>query len=219
MKNNFNTDKHRKMSDTAPRNSRQPGCPLWCYQTLNLLAMGWQSYEIDVERIAKYYESICVFKAWEKIPVEKPYGSKEALLKAELGIEDEDFYKALAKKVSANTIRDARKTLHKELVEDHGMSYREAAKVTNSSLGTVHADVCSENDVRTTETEHSDDFSENSVYTQKTEKEPRKHIRVTVYQSTKPTTAAQKIRATFGDDFAIEMMRAMQLELDQEVTR
>ena len=75
------------------------------------------------------------------------------------------------------------------------------------SLGTAHSDA------------HSDAFSENSVYTKKTEKEPRRKKQFNITQYTKPTTAAQKIRATFGDEFAIEMMRAMQLELDQEVTR
>ena len=54
---------------------------------------------------------------------------------------------------------------------------------------------------------------ENSVRTQKTLQEPRKHIRVTVYQSTKPTTAAQKIRATFGDEFAHQLAEALTHEI------
>ena len=188
----------RKMSDTAPRDSRQPGCPEWCYQTLNLLAMGWQSYELNVERLTDYYESICVFKAWEKIPVGKPYGSKEALLKAELGIDDEDFYKALAKKVTANKIRDARKDLHTELVEDRGMSYREAAKVTNSSVSTVHSDVCSKN---------------SGIHKKSNTKDNRKRTQFVIRTSTKPTTAAQKIRATFGDDFANQLAEALTHEI------
>ena len=183
----------RKMSDTAPRDSRQPGCPEWCYQTLNLLAMGWQSYELNVERLTDYYESICMFKAWEKIPVGKPYGSKEALLKAELGIDDEDFYKALAKKVTANKIRDAAEIYvrqsnktNAQLAEELGVSERTISYRRNGRV------------------------AKNSVRTQKVAtQEPRKRTRIEISHYTKPTTAAQKIRATFGDEFSVELGRLL----------
>jgi len=186
----------RKMSDTAPRDSRQPGCPEWCYQTLNLLAMGWQSYELNVERLTDYYESICMFKAWKKIPVGKPYGSKEALLKAELGIDDEDFYKALAKKVTARDIRRERDLKINDMVSD-GEKLEDVAELFGITKQRV-----------------SQISKENSGRPKKFDThEPRKRIRVTVYQSTKPTTAAQKIRATFGDEFANQLAEALTHEI------
>ena len=185
----------RKMASTAPRDSRQPGCPEWCYQTLNLLAMGWQSYEIEVDRLTEYYESICVFKAWEKIPVQKPYGSKEALLKAELGIDDDDFYKALAKKVTARDIRRERDSRISEMV-DSGEPHQKVADlfgITKQRVGQIS--------------------KENSVMTPKTLQEPRKRTVIQLSHYTKPTTAAQKIRATFGDEFAHQLAEALTHEI------
>jgi len=189
-------DKERSMASSAPRNSRQPGCPEWCYQTLNLLAMGWQSYELNVESLTDYYEQICMFKAWEKIPVGKPYGSKEALLKAELGIDDEDFYKALAKKVTARDIRRERDQKITDMVVSDGEKLEDVAQLFGITKQRV-----------------SQISKENSVRTQKTLQEPRKRTRIEISHYTKPTTAAQKIRATFGDEFANQLAEALTHEI------
>ena len=69
------------------------------------------------------------------------------------------------------------------------------------SLGTAHSDA------------HSDAFSENSWIPQKTEKEPRKRTQFVIRTSTNPTTAAKKIRATFGDEFAHQLAEALTHEI------
>ena len=49
----------------------------------------------------------------------------------------------------------------------------------------------------------SSDLVEKEVMTQKTTKERRKPIVYEISQYTKPETAAEKIHATFGDEFAL----------------
>jgi hypothetical protein len=79
------TDMHRVAASTAPRGSRKPGSPLWCYQTLNLLKHSYQSLNVDHESFAKYLAELREHKAWEKVPFEHPYGSEAKMLMAEVG--------------------------------------------------------------------------------------------------------------------------------------
>jgi predicted XRE-type DNA-binding protein len=56
----------------------------------------------------------------------------------------------------------------------------------------------------------SRDLLKKSVYTQKMSKQPRKVVQYKISQYTDPKTAAQKIRATFGDDFAEQLCDELQ---------
>ena len=70
---------------------------------------------------------------------------------------------------------------------------------------------CSERTVRRRRNEVADT---NSVRTKNlSTQEPRKRTRIEISHYTKPTTAAQKIRATFGDDFAHQLAEALTNEI------
>ena len=78
----------------------------------------------------------------------------------------------------------ARAAKAKELREE-GKTQQEIAEVLGVSQRTV-----------------SDDLAEKPVITEKPAKEPRKWIQYTIRNTTKPETAARRIREVFGDDFA-----------------
>jgi hypothetical protein len=73
------------MASTAPRGSREPGSPLWCYQTMNLMSHSYQGLDIDHKRFVQYLAELREHKAWEKVPIEQPYGSETKMLEMELG--------------------------------------------------------------------------------------------------------------------------------------
>jgi hypothetical protein len=78
-------DQHREAAGTAPRNSRVPGSPEWCYQTMGLLKSSYRHIHIDQEHFTHYLNELREHRAWEKVPVDHPYGSEEKMLVAELG--------------------------------------------------------------------------------------------------------------------------------------
>ncbi|HEY7804169.1 MAG TPA: hypothetical protein VIC30_07015 [Orrella sp.] len=181
-------DQVRKRSSTAPRDSREPGCPEWCYQTLNLLSMSWQSVEIDVERITEHYLELCATKAWLKIPVHAPYGTEQEMIKQELGIEEGDFYDALRKKVTEQQI-EARQVEILAIDNEAGIPIRESAEKLGLSKSKAHRMLS----------------QKSSVHTKNGTKPKRELKQYKISQYTKPATAAQKIRETFGDDYALEL--------------
>jgi hypothetical protein len=79
------TDTHRIAASTAPRGSRTPGSPLWCYQTMNLMRDSYKIFNIDHKRFAQYLAELREHKALEKVPIDCPYGGEAKMLKIELG--------------------------------------------------------------------------------------------------------------------------------------
>ena len=78
-------DKYRIKASTAPRNSREPGSPEWCYQTLNLLQDSYRDIDLDSKRFEECLAELRQHRAWEKVPIDKPYGSEDRMIVAELG--------------------------------------------------------------------------------------------------------------------------------------
>jgi hypothetical protein len=78
-------DKHRVKASTAPRNSRVPGSPEWCYQTLNLLQDSYRDIALDSRRFDECLAELRQHRAWEKVPIGKPYGTEDRMFAAELG--------------------------------------------------------------------------------------------------------------------------------------
>ncbi len=70
---------------TSPIELKQPGSIEWCWQQIYALKHAWDgkltSEELWIDRLRK----LEAHEAWAKVPPEKPYGSLEALLKAEIG--------------------------------------------------------------------------------------------------------------------------------------
>ena len=81
------TDPHREAvrSEPVPRNARIPGSPAWCYTTMNLLKYSYQSINIDNSHFTRYLNDLREHRAWEKVPVDEPYGSEDAMLNGEIG--------------------------------------------------------------------------------------------------------------------------------------
>ena len=77
------TDRDRALS--YPRNMKEPGTPEWCWQTLELLKMRYRAVDTEWQGVQRARAELAEVKAWEIIPPENPYGSEEALLRAELG--------------------------------------------------------------------------------------------------------------------------------------
>lgn len=77
-------------------------------------------------------------------------------------------------------------------LREEGKTQQEIAVELGVSQPTVHADL-----------------SEKSVITEKTDRPPRKWIQYTIRNTTKPETAARRIREVFGDDFADELRHAL----------
>jgi hypothetical protein len=85
LRDKTSDDPHRVTASTAPRNSRVPGSPEWCYQTMNLLKDSYRHIHADQGRFTHYLSELREHRAWEKIPVDHPYGTESKMLVTELG--------------------------------------------------------------------------------------------------------------------------------------
>ena len=90
------TDKQSKRDKEffkAPRNGpgAESGSPSWCYQTIYLLKLYWESKSLSEKRWLKILNELKGQKVWDKIPPDNPYGSLDALLKAEVGVDEEEI--------------------------------------------------------------------------------------------------------------------------------
>jgi hypothetical protein len=74
----------------APRGTTgaEPGTLSWCYQTVSLLGMYWQSKNLSEKSWLKILGDLKAYKVWEKIPPDNPYGSLDELLKVEVGVDE-----------------------------------------------------------------------------------------------------------------------------------
>ena len=84
----------RELASKAPRALKTPGSVGWCWQTLNYLKGCWES-KVDADaRWDKALTEVRAYRIWEKVPDDQPYGSEEALVKAEFrsnGTESERY--------------------------------------------------------------------------------------------------------------------------------
>jgi len=181
-------DPDRVNASTAPRRSNAPGSPEWCYQTANLLKDAWNGLDYDRDRVEKYLVEIRSHKAWLKIPVANPYGDEKTMLKEELGI-TEPIEKVIGRRVTKQQEIQRRREKVRVLA-DQGHTQQQIAEAMGVSQPTVADDIKA--------------LSEKSGIPQKADK-PRQRKTYQIQSGTKPETAAQRIRETFGDDFAIQL--------------
>lgn len=69
----------------GPRDLKEKGSPQWCWQTVERLKLLWSQMNDDERQVAAVLQEIEQYRAWEKVPPERPYGSLSALLEAEIG--------------------------------------------------------------------------------------------------------------------------------------
>lgn len=68
---------------------KDKGSPEWCYQKVAFLRDVFQMEQLTLQQWEKAIDELKKYRAWDKIPEERPYGSLDALLQAEIGIESE----------------------------------------------------------------------------------------------------------------------------------
>ena len=88
----------RKEIFKAPRNSpgAEPGTLSWCYQTVGMLELYWQGKILSERDWLKVLGELKEYEVWNKIPPDKPYGSLDALLRAEVGVDEDVISKTVA---------------------------------------------------------------------------------------------------------------------------
>jgi hypothetical protein len=91
------TDKER--AQLGPRTLKETGSPEWCWQTVAYLKESLRHVDEQWRQAEQVLDDLKGARAWEKIPPDQPYGSLDALMKAEVGVP--------ARSVAAR-IRDAR---------------------------------------------------------------------------------------------------------------
>ena len=67
-------------ASVGPIELKEPGSPVWCWQTVSKLQSEWDSVNIDLGLYEKTWEDAEKYRIWEKIPYEAPYGTKEEML-------------------------------------------------------------------------------------------------------------------------------------------
>ena len=89
----------RKEIFKAPRNSpgAEPGTLSWCYQTVGMLELYWQGKILSERDWLKVLGELKEYEVWNKIPPDKPYGSLDALLRAEVGVDEDVISKTVAR--------------------------------------------------------------------------------------------------------------------------
>ncbi len=87
MRRRVKTYTAREDASTSPIELKQPGSIEWCWQQIDALKSAWDGKLTSEERWIHRLRKLEAYEAWAKVPPEKPYGSLEALLKAEIGVD------------------------------------------------------------------------------------------------------------------------------------
>ncbi len=97
----------REQARMGPRSLKVPGSPEWCWQAVEVLKAYHSRVEMqwrDVEKIRADLESV---RAWEVIPPEAPYGSLDALVRAELGVSVDELDRRVVAAAASERMRNA----------------------------------------------------------------------------------------------------------------
>ncbi len=76
----------RQLAGFGPKALKPFGSIDWCWQTLNVLKIRWEQMVLEQVEFQKLVTELEEARAWEKIPPDNPYGSMEAMLLAEIGV-------------------------------------------------------------------------------------------------------------------------------------
>jgi hypothetical protein len=86
----------REAATTSPRSLKTKGSIPWCYQVIEVLKVGYRRLEDNWQEVEQDLQELEAVAAWERIPPERPYGSLEAMLRAELGVGEIEFRHRIA---------------------------------------------------------------------------------------------------------------------------
>jgi hypothetical protein len=82
----------RERAYLGPRTDKPPGSVAWCWQTIALMKSRWEQRTLDDEGFKALVDELRRHEAWNVVPPEEPYGSLEALLGAELGLDQQRLH-------------------------------------------------------------------------------------------------------------------------------
>jgi hypothetical protein len=71
---------------TSPIDLKKPGSVEWCWQIIYALKSVWDRKVTNEARWLERLKLLEEYDVWKKVPPENPYGSLDALLKAEIGV-------------------------------------------------------------------------------------------------------------------------------------
>lgn len=70
----------------TPRALLEKGSPDWCHRTLARLRYAFEQKKVDEDEFNSVLMELERYQAWDKVPEGRPYGSPDAMLKAEIGL-------------------------------------------------------------------------------------------------------------------------------------
>jgi hypothetical protein len=70
---------------------KKPGSTEWCWQTLNRLQRLYGNFNEYFQKVDETVKELEEVEAWKIVPPDAPYGSVDAMLKAEIGIDREQL--------------------------------------------------------------------------------------------------------------------------------
>jgi len=79
-------DKRRAAAVSVPIATHADGSEAYCLAKLVRLRIQWARHRDVDEQFIETLEDVKRIRAWERIPPEQPYGSLDAMIKAELGV-------------------------------------------------------------------------------------------------------------------------------------
>jgi hypothetical protein len=78
--------KHPGGDPSTPRALLEKGSLDWCYRTVDRLKWAFEKKSITEFEFNKILDDLSLYEAWTKVPEGHPYGSREAMLRAEIGL-------------------------------------------------------------------------------------------------------------------------------------
>lgn len=86
----------REEASVGPRDLKKPGTAKWAWQTLSALKRRWELKQLSAQQFEETIDELKEHRAWEIVPPEKPYGSLDAMLRAEIGCTEQKARKRFA---------------------------------------------------------------------------------------------------------------------------
>jgi hypothetical protein len=97
----------RETSQLGPRALKDPRSVEYAWQTLAYIRTQYELTTVSLSHWEKALAEAEQHTIWDRIPPEKPYGSLEAMLKAELGVSKEESLRQKAAQIVAQNVSAA----------------------------------------------------------------------------------------------------------------
>jgi hypothetical protein len=119
----------REAASCGPRDLKRPGTVEWAWQTLSALKRHWVQKKLSVSQFEDILVELEEYHAWDIVPPGNPYGTMDAMLRAEIGKGEEEAREDIGKRQQA-----ARQAAldNGEPLQPHGTNQHSGEEITNS---------------------------------------------------------------------------------------